>query len=411
MDPHDIKIDDFNYELPEQRIPKYPLDKRDTSKLLVYANGEIRQTIFSHLDKELAPNATLIFNDSRVIPVRLFFETPSGHSIEVFCLEQHEVLNEKTAVWKCFVGRLKKWSKGNSTENPPTLSKKIENKKIEIDLIGRASNYCFVQISWNQHIDSIFDAFELFGNIPIPPYLNRETEEIDKERYQNVFAHNKGSVAAPTAGLHFTDSLINKLKTTGTKIDFVTLHVGAGTFKPVQSETLGGHEMHMERMFVNRKFIENFIAKKQKKENITAVGTTTLRTLESIFWLGVKLNEHNHLRDENLIVNQWLPYEKIENISTIKSLQIILDFMTAEQTEVLSFSTELLILPSYKFRMIDTLMTNFHQPKSTLLLLVAAAIGEDWKLVYKYALKNDFRFLSYGDSSLIHIPAKNKAKP
>lgn len=402
MKPQDITIEDFSYGLAENRIPKYPLAQRDSSKLLVYKNESIHETTFNKLTEELAENTTLIFNDSRVIPVRMFFTTESGHPIEIFSLEPVENKNSNATVWKCFVGRLKKWKSG-------PLSQTQGDKKIEIELVGRESNYCLIEFTWSKTINSIFEVFETFGSIPIPPYLNRDTEEIDKERYQNVFAHNKGSVAAPTAGLHFTDSLLETLKESGTQIDFVTLHVGAGTFKPVQSDTLGGHEMHMERMLVTKEFIENIRQKISDKKSITAIGTTTLRTLESLYWLGDKLSKKPALTEQDLKVSQWSPYESEQESSVSTSLEAILNWMTENEKKLLLFTTELLITPAYKFRMIDSLITNFHQPKSTLLLLVAAAVGNDWQKIYQHALDNNFRFLSYGDSSLLFLNKENKA--
>ena len=399
MNPQDISIEDFDYNLPQERIPKYPLDKRDESKLLLYRNGNIQHTVFKEINNELPENTLLIFNDSRVIPVRLFFETENGKTIEIFCLEQSEETSSNSAIWKCFVGNLKKWKAS-------VLTQRNASSQVDIELIGRKADHVLVKFNWSESLHSIFDVFEQFGSIPIPPYLKRESEEIDKERYQNVFAHHKGSVAAPTAGLHFTKDLLNQLKDRNIDLDFVTLHVGAGTFKPVKSDTIRGHQMHMERMLVTKELVERIILQLEKGKPLTAVGTTTLRTLESLYWLGYQMNNNENA---TLQVNQWTPYQETEFCDVKESMHAILNWFKTKQTNILSFATELLILPSYKFRMIDSLVTNFHQPKSTLLLLVAAVAGKQWTEIYNYALQNDFRFLSYGDSSLLFLKDDKKA--
>ncbi len=402
MKPHDIKIEEYNYDLPENRIPKYPLDRREQSKLLVYKNEEIQDHTFKDLKNHLPKDTFLIFNDSKVLPVRIHFENSNGRKIEVFCLESISE-EENKSTWKCFVGNAAKWKE-------QTLSKEIEGKIVSVELEQKEKDHCIVVFSWNHAIDSMLEVLELFGQIPIPPYLKRDSEEIDNIRYQNVFAHHNGSVAAPTAGLHFTKDIIRELKQTGVKIDFVTLHVGAGTFKPVKSETIGEHEMHVEKMLLTRALIDKLYDHISRNEKITSVGTTTLRTLESLYWLGNKMFLNENLSKEQLQVDQWSPYTNDKPVSTIDSLVAIKNWMDRNEPQLLTFSTKLLILPSYKFRMIDCLITNFHQPKSTLLLLVSAAVGPKWNTIYKNALNQDYRFLSYGDSSLLFIDETNLTK-
>lgn len=402
MTPQDISIESYNYSLPENRIPKYPLEKREQSKLLVYKNEEITDHSFRNITNLLPKETLLVFNDSKVLPVRLHFENSNGAKIEIFCLES--IIEENnTSTWKCFVGKAAKWKE-------KTISKQIKDKKIKAEIISREKDHFIVKFYWNNQVDSMLEVLELFGQIPIPPYLKRESEDIDLIRYQNVFAHHNGSVAAPTAGLHFTKPLLTEIKSNKMAIDFVTLHVGAGTFKPVKSKTIGGHEMHVEKMLVTLNLVENLINQIDGCKTITAVGTTTLRTLESLYWLGNILYFKPDIQDGNLKVNQWTPYNKHQTTSTTNSLKAIKKRLQSKKQISLSFSTELLILPSYKFRMIDCLVTNFHQPKSTLLLLVAAAIGEQWNNVYAHAMDNDYRFLSYGDSSLLFINEENKKR-
>ncbi len=398
LEPLDIKIADFTYDLPEHRIPKYPLDRRDESKLLVCKNGVINDHSFKDISTLLPKETLLVFNDSKVLPVRLHFKNSNGGKIEIFCLESISE-DQNKSIWKCFVGGAAKWKE-------KTLSKEFEGKSITVELVEKRSDYYLVLFQWNNDVSSMFEVLEHFGQIPIPPYLKRPSEKIDIVRYQNVFAHTNGSVAAPTAGLHFTDELISKLKQRGIKIDFVTLHVGAGTFKPVKSETIGGHEMHVEKMVLTKEFVEQLLEQVRLNKKVTAVGTTTLRTLESLFWLGCKIHSDQTLTPNELKVEQWAPYQKEVHPSAIESLNAIKSWLLSNNMDILTFKTKLLILPSYKFRIIDCLITNFHQPKSTLLLLVAAAIGKDWENVYQHALDKDYRFLSYGDSSLLFLQNK-----
>jgi S-adenosylmethionine:tRNA ribosyltransferase-isomerase len=390
-----IKIQTYDYELPEDRIPKYPLEKRDQSKLLVYKNGEITDQAFENIQQFLPKECHLIFNDSKVLPVRFYFKTPKEKKIEIFCLESIQE-TECSATWKCFVGNARAWKEGN-------LSNKSNEQEIEVELLAKEKDYCIVTFYWNSAIEGMEQVFDIFGEIPIPPYLNRKSEELDIIRYQNVFAHHNGSVAAPTAGLHFTKHIIKELKEQQFDIDFVTLHVGVGTFKPVKSETVNEHEMHKEQMVVTKDIVEKLIQSVTTGKKITAVGTTTLRTLESMYWLGTLLVKQPNLQEQDLKVKQWQPYQYEQPVDTLASLQSILNWLNSNNKTLLPFATELLILPSYQFKLIDCLITNFHQPKSTLLLLVAAAVGEDWKKIYQHALANEYRFLSYGDSSLLYL--------
>lgn len=390
-----IKIESYNYDLPEDRIPKYPLEQRDQSKLLVYKDGEITDQAFENIHQFLPKECQLIFNDSKVLPVRFYFKTTKDKNIEIFCLEAIQE-SEHHATWKCFVGNARAWKEGK-------LKNEHKEQSIEVELIGKEKDYCIVTFSWNDAVEDMEQVFDTFGQIPIPPYLNRKSEELDIIRYQNVFAHHNGSVAAPTAGLHFTKTIIKALQEQQFDIDFVTLHVGVGTFKPVKSETVNEHEMHKERMHVTKDFVEKLKQSVTTGKKITAVGTTTLRTLESLYWLGDLLSNNKDLNEEDLKVKQWQPYQTEQPVDTLKSLQAILDWLNSNDKSLLSFATELLILPTYQFKLIDCLVTNFHQPKSTLLLLVAAGVGEDWNKIYQHALNNDYRFLSYGDSSLLYL--------
>ena len=392
MNVKEIKIKDFRYDLPAHRIPKYPLDQRDQSKLLVFDDDKIADRTFYELPNILPSNTWLIFNDSKVIPVRIHFENRNRQQIEIFCLESIQE-EKQSAHWKCMIGNAAKWKEDSlkiETGNKELIAKKTEKKE----------DYFEVKFTWNSEVKNMLDALQVFGHIPIPPYFKRSTEAIDVIRYQNVFAHHDGSVAAPTAGLHFTKPLINQLEQNNVKIDYVTLHVGAGTFKPVKSETLGGHQMHREKMFLTKNLIHDLLRNTSDKK-ITAVGTTTLRTLESLFWMGQIIYNSPEIEEEKLVVPQWFPYEQQSVLKPIQSLQSILDWMTRNKTDTFAFSTELLILPSYQFKIAEALITNFHQPNSTLLLLVAAATNNKWQELYDHALQNDYRFLSYGDSSYI----------
>ncbi len=397
-----ILIDDFTYDLPSERIAKYPLDKRDESKLLIYKNKSIYEDNFKNINKYLQANSLLVFNNTKVIQARLIFHKETGARIEIFCLEpiapsDFSLAFQKTekCKWKCIVGNLKKWKNENISRTFQHNNKEYILTATKIDS-NNSSQY--IEFSWNNTELTFSEVLEAIGEIPIPPYLNREAEASDKERYQTIYSKHNGSVAAPTAGLHFTDNVFDKLK--NKKIDFaeLTLHVGAGTFKPVKSKTIGEHEMHTEHIYINRNTLQQLI---NNIGNITVVGTTSVRTLESIYWLGVKIIENNNIKPEELTISQWEVYNLNQNIDTSKALNAVLKYMIDNERITLSSTTQIIIVPEYKFRVINNLITNFHQPKSTLLLLIAAFIGDDWKKIYDYALNNNFRFLSYGDSCLL----------
>lgn len=390
-----INISDYNYELPDERIAKFPLEKRDLSKLLTYTSGKVSTNIFNSLPEILPSSSCLVFNNTRVIQARLEFFKSTGSRIEIFCLEPQEpssyelsLSSTQSCVWKCMVGNLKKWK----TE---ILKKEIGNNNLilQAERLETNGNTSFIKFSWNNGV-SFAEVLDLLGELPIPPYLNRKTQESDKTTYQTVYSKVKGSVAAPTAGLHFTSEVIFSLHSKGIKTMELTLHVGAGTFQPVKAEEIGGHSMHAEKVEVSREFIQNLI---ENLGNIVAVGTTSVRTLESLYYLGVQL----HNGDTKLLVNQWEPYESKKVLSARESLEAILNYMDETQSNILYATTQIMIVPGYKFNIVNILITNFHQPKSTLLLLLAAFVGEKWRELYKYALENDYRFLSYGDSSLL----------
>ncbi len=397
-----IKISDYNYPLPDERIAKFPLPVRDQSKLLVYRHGEVSETRFTSLPDYLEAGELMIFNNTKVIQARLHFRKETGALIEIFCLEPIQpndyVLNfQQTshAAWLCMIGNLKKWKEGS-------LHKEMNVKGHTITLTAtrgecRGTSH-WVDFTWDNPEITFADILEVFGELPIPPYLNRETQESDKETYQTVYSKIKGSVAAPTAGLHFTERVLQALRDKAVDLEEVTLHVGAGTFKPVKSKEIEGHEMHTEYISVNRQTIEKLIAHGGKA---IAVGTTSVRTLESLYYIGVTIASHPDAGQEELHVRQWQPYETHPTMTTVESLQQILDYMKRHELEALHTSTQIIIAPGYTYHIVQKMVTNFHQPQSTLLLLVSAFVKGDWRTIYDYALAHDFRFLSYGDSSLL----------
>ncbi len=394
-----IKISEFTYDLPDLRIAKYPLAERDSSKLLVWNNGEIEANTFKNISRFLPDNSTLIFNNTRVIHARLFFRKETGANIEIFCLEpvkpaDHQIafLTKEKVIWKCMLGNAKKWKDG-------ILKKSVEIDGNQITLNAfkknQDGNSFDIEFSWNYGY-SFAEIIEHAGILPIPPYLNRESKKSDEETYQTVYAKIDGSVAAPTAGLHFTENVLSLLSEKKIDKKEITLHVGAGTFQPVKSDNISGHSMHHEMVLIPKKVIQDFLTRKRK---IIAVGTTSVRSLESLYWLGLQLEIRNDFNGFPEIL-QWEPYETHVEIPVEKTLQNLLDYMERTGKEELQFSTQIIILPGYKFKLIKGMITNFHQPKSTLLLLISAFLGDDWKKVYDFALKNNFRFLSYGDSNL-----------
>ena len=403
-----ITIEDYNYPLPDERIAKYPLGERDASKLLVLKDNKIQSSYFKNIGDFLPKDSLLIFNETKVVRARLQFTKESGASIEIFCLEpitgngdyQLAFSSNSPSEWKCLVGNSRRWK--NDKLSLDINVRQQDNKttrqqaKLYAERIDKNDNYSVIRFSWEPSHLSFAEILEAAGEIPLPPYLHREAEASDRERYQTVFAKYEGSVAAPTAGLHFTNELIQNLKDNGIFFEEVTLHVGAGTFRPVSSETIGEHEMHSETIAVKKSCIENLI--KNCNKTIIPVGTTSMRTLESIYWIGLMLMEEG-LEERRLHLNQWFPYKERESLpSAEESLSTIVKYLETNNLSELHASTALMIAPSCNIKVAKALITNFHQPKSTLLLLVSALIGERWKDVYQYALDNDFRFLSYGDS-------------
>ena len=398
-DVNHISIEAYDYPLPDDRIAKYPLAERDASKLLVLKDNKIQASQFKHIGDFLPKDALLIFNETKVIRARLQFHKATGSRIEVFCLEpendyQVAFAQASPVRWKCLVGNAKRWKEGKLSM---TLSVNGQEVTLFAERLAHNDQYSEIEFSWSPESLPFASVLEAAGEIPLPPYLHRDAEPDDRDRYQTVFARYDGSVAAPTAGLHFTQPLIAKLHEQGFNFDEVTLHVGAGTFRPVATETIGEHAMHSETIVVRKSLIQNLINHIGKP--IIPVGTTSTRTLDSLYWIGVMLAEQG-LELRPLHVEQWYPYEEHAPISTQQALHHLVEYLERHNLTRLEASTALMIAPSYKMRVITGLITNFHQPKSTLLLLVSALIGERWKDCYRFALGNGFRFLSYGDSCL-----------
>lgn len=401
-----IQIAEYNYPLPDERIAKFPLAERDHSKLLVYNKGAVSHDIFYNLPNYLPKGALMVYNNTKVIQARLHFNKETGALIEVFCLEPIQpndyVLNfqqTKHCAWLCLVGNLKKWKEGSLRKEIDVKGKKIVLTATRGEMHGTSH---WIDFDWNDDSITFADILEGVGELPIPPYLNRKTEESDKKTYQTVYSKIKGSVAAPTAGLHFTDKVLKDIDAHGIEREEVTLHVGAGTFKPVKSEEIEGHEMHSEYIFVTKHTIERLLA---HDASAIAVGTTSVRTLESLYYIGVTLQSNPDASENDLHVRQWMPYEYADNepnpISAKQALQNIKDYLDRNALDALHTSTQIIIAPGYDYKIVKMLVTNFHQPQSTLLLLVSAFVKGDWHKIYDYALANDFRFLSYGDSSLL----------
>ena len=397
-----ISIEDYNYSLPDERIAKFPLPKRDESKLLLYRDGKVSESVFKHITDYLPEGSLMIFNNTRVIQARLLFQRATGAQIEVFCLDpaaphDYELIFQQTEAcnWICLIGNAKKWKE-------PVLSREItvagQTVRLSAEKVQSYGETHQIRFSWDGGF-SFAEVLDAAGELPIPPYLHRKTEESDLKTYQTVYSKIKGSVAAPTAGLHFTPEVLADLDAKGFGREELTLHVGAGTFKPVKSETIEGHEMHTAYISVRRSTIERVM---QNFGKIIAVGTTSVRTLESLYYIGVTLATHPDVTSEELIVRQWMPYEDANNrLTPTEALQNILDYLDKHQLNTLITATQIIIAPGYEFKIVKGIVTNFHQPKSTLLLLISAFVKGDWKNIYDYALGHDFRFLSYGDSSLL----------
>lgn len=419
MDTKHIRIDDYNYSLPDERIAKFPLKERDHSKLLVYNKGKLSDDVFYNLPQYLPQGALMVFNNTRVIQARMHFRKETGALIEVFLMEpaipaDYEQMFQSTShcSWLCMIGNLKKWKDGSLKRDfeikghKLTLSATMDRSKaIEK---GGGTNY-WVDFEWDAAEVNFAEILDAVGELPIPPYLNRKTEESDKTTYQTVYSKIKGSVAAPTAGLHFTDKVLKDIDAHGITRDEVTLHVGAGTFKPVKTEKIEGHKMHSEYIVVHRHTFERLL---QHDSKAIAVGTTSVRTLESLYYVGVKILRNPNATEEDLSVEQWEPYDLPHDdaglvivegkpVQVCDSIKAILDYLERDGLEALHTSTRIIIAPGYVYKIVKMLVTNFHQPKSTLLLLVSAFLKGSWREVYDYALGHDFRFLSYGDSNLL----------
>lgn len=401
-DPRHIHISDYNYPLPDERIAKFPLPQRDHSKLLVYNKGEVGEDVFYNLPKYLPKGALMVFNNTKVIQARLHFRKETGALIEVFLLEpaipaDYEQMFQTSGKcsWYCLVGNLKKWKNGTLVRELIINNIQVVVKATRGPVHGTSHQ---IDFEWTAGI-SFADVIDAMGELPIPPYLNRETQESDKTTYQTVYSKIKGSVAAPTAGLHFTPSVLTALDTCGIHREELTLHVGAGTFRPVKSEEIEGHEMHTEYISVRRDTIGKLL---QHDGCAIAVGTTSVRTLESLYYMGLKVMRDANLSEEQLHVSQWEPYDTTQPaVPVVEALKALANWMDAHQLEVLHSSTQIIIAPGYTYKIVKMLVTNFHQPQSTLLLLVSAFVKGDWHKIYDFALAHDFRFLSYGDSSLL----------
>jgi S-adenosylmethionine:tRNA ribosyltransferase-isomerase len=396
-----INIEDYDYELPEDRIAQYPVKERDSSKLLLYINGKISQDSFRNIGDHLPGNSLLVFNNTRVIRARLLFKKETGAAIEIFCLEpllpadyEQSFGSLNPVEWKCIIGNLKKWKSGILASSFILKGKQYELSAGKVKPEGDTWR---IRFSWNPEGISFSDVTEAAGHIPLPPYVKREDESEDNIRYQTVYSRIKGSVAAPTAGLHFTDNVLARINSKGIRSVELTLHIGAGTFKPVKTNDISKHEMHCEHFFVTRELIELLLSFRGR---IIAIGTTSVRTLESLYWIGVRLVKSPE-ENADLNIGQWEPYEQETKVTLLESLEALLEFIKKRRVTFLHGSTRIMIVPGYKFRVINGMVTNFHQPRSTLLLLISAWVGDDWQKIYTFAIKNRFRFLSFGDSSLL----------
>ena len=396
----EIHIEDYNYPLPDERIAKYPLSQRDASKLLCYKDGDVTENKFSDISQILPSDHLMVFNDTKVVPARLHFQRPTGAHIEIFCLEpiQPEEYVSMFAVtescrWKCIVGNIKRWKDDILTLYNPSDDKAVVEMGLKAKLVERQGETSIIEFSWDNGAP-FSQVLEVCGNIPIPPYLNRETEDIDLERYQTLYARYRGSVAAPTAGLHFTEGVLEAIKARNIDVQTVCLHVGAGTFLPVKSSLVSEHNMHREPFVVTLSFLQKL---RDSLGKVIAVGTTSVRTLESLYYIGVSCIENGCPAD----VDQWAPYARDYDFSIAEALDALIAYMEERQMQSIQIGTRIIIVPGYQFKVVNVLVTNFHQPQSTLLLLISAFVKGDWHKIYNFALANDFRFLSYGDSSVL----------
>lgn len=397
-----INIDDYSYELPEERIAQYPVKERDQSQLLIFKGGKISKDIFRNIDSYIPADSLLVFNNTRVIRARLLFTKDTGATVQIFCLEPVNPCNYESALvstdqaeWKCLIGNLKKWKRGKISKNFRFMGRMHELTAEKVNELGDAWT---IRFTWSPGELTFGDVIESAGQIPLPPYVKRDDEEIDYIRYQTVYSRNEGSVASPTAGLHFTNEVINSLREKGIKMAELTLHTGAGTFQPVRSSDLSEHEMHCEHYYIGKELIETLL---NTEHRVIACGTTSVRTLESLFWLGVKIIQNPLIYDNSLFTDQWEPYLTKTPVTVKDSLKALIKFLDRRKITSIHASTRIMIVPGYEFRIVQGMITNFHMPKSTLLLLLSAWTGPEWKKIYRFALENNFRFLSYGDSSLL----------
>ena len=396
----EIRIEDYNYTLPDDRIAKYPLGERDASKLLYYRNSEPVTAEFKNIADFLPEDSMMVFNDTKVVPARLHFQRPTGAHIEIFCLEpilpaEYVTMFEVTdrCRWKCIVGNVKRWKSDTLSLYNPDEDSYVENMNLKASLIERTGETSIVEFTWANRVP-FSKVLEICGSVPIPPYLNRETESVDLTRYQTLYAKYRGSVAAPTAGLHFTENVLASIRAKNIDIDNVCLHVGAGTFLPVKSSLVSEQTMHREPFVVTLSFLKKLLSRKGR---LIAVGTTSVRTLESLYYVGVKCIETGYPKD----VDQWDPYEREYAYTLEESISALIGYLEDNGMVSIQLGTRIIIVPGYEFKVVDILVTNFHQPQSTLLLLISAFVKGEWKKIYRHALDNGFRFLSYGDSSLL----------
>ncbi|RAU83550.1 S-adenosylmethionine:tRNA ribosyltransferase-isomerase [Pontibacter arcticus] len=399
-DPKKLAIKDFVYDLPDERIAKFPLDERDASKFLHYKKGVISDQAFTDLPALLPAETLLVFNDTKVVQARLLFQKETGGLVEIFCLEpvaphrevQLAMQQTQSCTWKCLVGNNKRWKAG-----PVTLY--FEGGVLTAEREAQQEGHFLIRFTWKPADLTFAEVLERCGKLPLPPYLNRELTESDHTRYQTIYANQQGAVAAPTAGLHFTERVMEQLTQQSIDTAYLTLHVGAGTFKPVKADVMEAHEMHAEQLYITKPLLQRLA--QQQGQPVIPVGTTSMRSLESIYWLGAKVLQNPEIAPAELHVTQWQAYESINQPDAAEALQALLHYMEKQGTDFLHASTQIIIAPGYTFRICRGLITNFHQPESTLLLLVSALIGENWRTVYNHALANNYRFLSYGDSSLL----------
>jgi len=403
--PQSIAIRDFTYPLPEERIARFPLEQRDASRLLIY-DGKISEDTYHNLAAHIPPGTLLVFNQTKVVNARLLFQKQTGGKVEVFCLEpdsrypdiQSAMLQQGSVYWKCLVGGAAKWKNGQVV----ALQLPQQYLEVKAEIVERQEGYFLLKIYWDTAL-TFAEVLHFAGVIPLPPYLNRDADENDGERYQTIFAKEEGSVAAPTAALHFTKHVLSSLKEKGCATALLTLHVGAGTFMPVKSDTMQGHDMHAEWIEIDRQLLDKIITVTQAGHRIVATGTTSARTLESLYWLGVRILEESNIDLSGISIPQWYPYDHPSDIKPAEAIRALSGYMDRNNLSRIITKTQIIIAPGYEFRVIDGLITNFHQPQSTLLLLVAAITGNSWHEIYNYALNNGFRFLSYGDGSLLWI--------